>query len=65
MREPEVKPCPFCGGKADVIENTGRPKRERQRFHVCCSQCTIGQFVWNDDREKAISAWNTRHEVKP
>lgn len=48
----ELKPCPFCGGKAKCIEYYGL-------FHVICCDC----YIAGRDRpsiDGAIDAWNTR-----
>jgi Lar family restriction alleviation protein len=49
-----LKPCPFCGGVADLYHGGG--------FHVTCLDCgSAGK--WSEEKRKAILAWNTReHE---
>lgn len=63
----ELKPCPFCGGEAEVVQ-----------FDFCFSvECTvcdtkIGDCLCNDSgwvypfnsEQKAIKAWNTRSSDK-
>ena len=51
----ELKPCPFCGGKADIVE------RWPDKFHrmIMCDECGA-EFV--DKNEHAVAAWNTRAE---
>ena len=52
MSDIELKPCPFCGGKAKCIEYYGL-------FHVICCDC----YIAGRDRpsiDGAIEAWNTR-----
>ena len=53
----ELKPCPFCGGKAELVKFQ-RPNH----FGSVCTNCD----VWRDDRcnteAEAITAWNTRKE---
>lgn len=50
-----LKPCPFCGGKAEV----SRPDEEH--WHVICMNCpcSVGRF-WYWKKKDAIKAWNTR-----
>lgn len=48
----ELKPCPFCGGEAKVIESKGL-------YWVACMKCCASADVI-DDRDKAIEAWNRR-----
>ena len=59
----ELKPCPFCGGKAiELVNLTGD-------FYCICEQCKattkmFGLHVTNDSienaKEKATNAWNRR-----
>lgn len=56
----ELKPCPFCGGKA--IERN----QNDLSGSIVCSKCgfvALTMFSWDRNeigKEKAISAWNTR-----
>ena len=56
----ELKPCPFCGGVADVIRGdrlNGRPIW----FKVFCQGCQ--NRTWNHPRKiNAVAAWNARKE---
>ena len=49
----ELKPCPFCGGKAELFgtEETGV-------FYVECLDCNVNDNF--DTAEEAIAAWNRR-----
>ena len=49
----ELKPCPFCGGKAKVIKTY-----EGMRW-VVCDDCLCETDLFNTD-VKAINAWNRR-----
>ena len=54
----ELKPCPFCGGEAVVIEHPLEP--QITTFGVECSWCggkTEQNFV---SKIGAIGAWNRR-----
>ncbi len=59
MLKDELKPCPFCGGKAYLKDTT--PKIS---VIVCeddkCSTSGLGIFIANNKKELAIKAWNTR-----
>lgn len=50
----ELKPCPFCGGKAEIsllLSNYG----------VACTSCMGAIFPAKEQtREEAIKAWNRR-----
>ena len=47
--EVELKPCPFCGGKA-----------EYEGLYVYCTKCYV-RMPNEPDEAEAITAWNTRH----
>lgn len=52
----ELKPCPLCGGSAELVEYGG--------YAVRCSSCYLlltdeGVFGF-EDKEEAASKWNTR-----
>ena len=51
----ELKPCPFCGGEANVEE------AYMNIFVVACSGCSVITAIYNN-AEKAIEAWNRRVE---
>lgn len=54
----ELKPCPFCGGKAETIENA-----VGTLFWVYCRSCGARSDSYTTEyRQKAIDAWNTRAE---
>lgn len=53
-----LKPCPLCGGQANVIEH---------RFHgldssygLQCKKCKAETYQFYESEEKAIEAWNRR-----
>ena len=75
MSDTELKPCPFCGGKAElkggiritpVIDENGAyidADFECYPSWVECTKCyATGQSFDKDDKdeEKAIEAWNRR-----
>ena len=56
----ELKPCPFCGGKARIGHSPNC-----NDFWIICRECTT--YYPKDMSRKyteseAIEAWNTRHE---
>lgn len=57
----ELKPCPFCGGKARLLVNGG--------VRVICTRCYVSTRVLKDELESAssavelsVEAWNKRVE---
>lgn len=60
-----LKPCPFCGGEAEIITDTD----EDGRFAaVACPKCGAGSrqhyFCGEDARKFAASAWNARPAIE-
>ena len=63
----ELKPCPFCGGEAE-IKRVGNEYTKKRAIHIDCSTfgCTVQIRVaalrhnheWCE--EKATDKWNTR-----
>lgn len=61
MSNTELKPCPFCGGKA----KTAYAINDYNRWGVYCKECgcTVDVEDWKgveDTEENAIAAWNRR-----
>ena len=57
----ELKPCPFCGGKAYIGENTVF----NGMFYACCCDCSASAGDEFNSKEEAIAAWNTRTQKQP
>ena len=60
----DLKPCPFCGGKAEIQHTEKRSEYGECAFIVCTHCGANGQMVtkawaYSAD-EKAIEAWNRR-----
>lgn len=51
----ELKPCPFCGGKAKCFT-------VNSATWVFCTDCSAETRAY-DTREEAIAAWNRRAEL--
>ena len=51
----DLKPCPFCGNKAEIdfFES-------ECTWYIGCTNCTCE--IQDLSEEKAISAWNNRHD---
>lgn len=62
----KLKPCPFCGGKAKIVEDewygsNGRSISYTVRCdNISCDMESSTGYV--DDEERAIKKWNTRYE---
>ena len=53
----ELKPCPFCGGKASIMRYSYITKE-----HYCfCTSCKV-RMPNSLTREEAIERWNRRAE---
>lgn len=53
----DLKPCPFCGGEAHFLYTSNGCVLNH---HVGC----VGDTAhWYESKEKAATAWNTRHET--
>ena len=52
MTEPDLKPCPFCGGEAKI----------NLLAWVSCLNggCAVQPRVWGETKDEAIAAWNIR-----
>lgn len=54
MDEIKLKPCPFCGGKAEMLNCS--PKDWLVICPVCCGMVER----WVETKEEAITQWNRR-----
>ena len=52
-----LKPCPFCGGKASVWEQTSY--NNKRFFFILCQRCAARTGM-QETRNEAIAAWNWR-----
>lgn len=56
----KLKPCPFCGSKADVSD--GGYSGTRFWIHCVNNDCIAHEGVTRITREAAIAIWNRRVE---
>lgn len=60
----QLLPCPFCGAKAKIKYHPADDKPDEipvgDFFEVYCTQCRTFKTSEHNDKESAISAWNTR-----
>lgn len=63
MTTPELLPCPFCGGKS-ILHEDSFTSRAWVACNLCCAEGATIMFESTNDarqmRAAAISAWNTR-----
>ena len=61
--ENELKPCPFCGGSAEIETDWDLTcdGYEPIGYYVVCDEC-MNQTATYKDEEDAIEAWNRRIE---
>jgi Lar family restriction alleviation protein len=58
MSEPDLKPCPFCGGEAsDGLDD------DRECWYVECLKCRA-TFESKNSAQRAIVGWNNRVRQK-
>lgn len=60
-RDPSLKPCPFCGGAAEIeFWHGGKPSKRM----VSCSNgnetCEVAPQVTGETKREAIEKWNQR-----
>lgn len=56
MKDERVKPCPFCGGEAEII----KAHLFGGDIYICrCVDC-VAQSAFCGTKEEAIAAWNRR-----
>lgn len=60
----ELLPCPFCGGKAQIV-NAQKPFERRRRFFVTCLVCRVEMPRIARSREEATKVWNRRQADEP
>jgi Lar family restriction alleviation protein len=56
-----LKPCPFCGGKANIADNTG-PKlcTSAHAYVFCLKRGCPGRGDEQETVDEAVAAWNNR-----
>lgn len=58
--ENEIKPCPFCGGKAQLLPAYYGSSKV---WHVMCSRC-MASSMFNESPSTPIHYWNKRMRVQ-
>lgn len=53
----ELKPCPFCGGEAEIKNDLGN-----DCVYISCKWCHCNSRL-SENQEEVIEAWNTRKPI--
>ena len=71
MNSPNLKPCPFCGGEADIAKGTDRLGYWWVKAY--CRVCRAGisdsynpkrDWIYQEDAmQSVVAAWNRRSEA--
>lgn len=59
MNVQDIKPCPFCGGRADIRYSINRALIECTN-HKCKIQPSTWLHVETDSVDELVKIWNTR-----
>ena len=54
----QLKPCPFCGGKAEMLINEYNDSKKE--YLVACTECDGMVERWRETEEEAVEQWNRR-----
>ena len=58
MEMTQLKPCPLCGGKAEMLIN--KYNDSRKEYLVACAECDGMVERWRETEEEAVEQWNRR-----
>ena len=54
-----IKPCPFCGSVAELIDFENEEHSAKKGYKILCLDC-LAQRSNLRDKDKLIAAWNRR-----
>ncbi len=55
-------PCPFCGGKANIIAEIDEPDETPRFWHVSCDKGCVSTWT-TGVKAVSVKTWNTRNEA--
>ena len=58
MTDTPLKPCPFCGGEADIVDVNLKNQEGGESWVAGCDNCQV--YFADDESGEAIAAWNRR-----
>ena len=60
----QLKPCPFCGGEAELRSFTSKGNNQKIWWYVTCQNCEVYIESCFETQKQAIYAWNLRTTVE-
>lgn len=65
MKTKKLKPCPFCGGQAVIVEAQKNIFYPKGSVYIICNKCNVQTEEYETDYigtayDKAVSVWNRR-----
>ena len=55
----KLKPCPFCGGQAELLPQIF-PPHSMEGFMIKCRQCSANKLSFSHFQSQAVCEWNWR-----
>ena len=60
-RDPNLKPCPFCGSEAEIeFWHGGKPSKRMVSCADDTGTCEVAPQVTGETKREAIEKWNRR-----
>lgn len=59
----QLKPCPFCGGRARMLPWVNTLHKQAALIECCVDGCPPAPSVYGETPERAAEAWNTRATI--
>ena len=62
MEKIKLKPCPFCGGEAEIlsVRDINMLCKDYDNYYTIRCRCCFNGTGYYADRERAAEAWNRR-----